>query len=63
MLERPVFFEQGQPPAEKPLGLAAAVGYSVWQAAELPMLLYIFEYLTRETLLAWMRDPVSGPAA
>lgn len=63
MLERPEPFEQGQPPPEKPLGLAAAVGPNVWQAEELPMLLFVFEHITRGTLLAWLRDPVGGPTA
>ena len=63
MLAEPTLWEQGQPQAEKPLGLAAAVGAAVWQATDLPMLLHIFEHITRRTLLAWMHDPAGGPTA
>jgi hypothetical protein len=63
MLEEPRVVQQGQAPPEKPLGLATAVGGAVWQAAELPMLLHVFEYITRETLLAWLRDSEQGPTA
>lgn len=61
MLEAPGRFEHGQPPIEKPLGLAVGHGGSVWQAHELPMLLHVFEYVTREALLRWMHDRESGP--
>ena len=61
MLEEPGLLEVGQPPIEKPLGLAVGFGGSVWQADELPMLLHVFEYITRESLLRWMHDLESGP--
>lgn len=61
MLEEPWRFGRREPSIEKPLGLAAGFEDSVWQADELPMLLHVFEYITRESLLHWMRDPESGP--
>lgn len=63
MLDQPAQLDEGQCPAEKPLGLAAAVGSAVWQAAEMPMLLHVFEYVTRTALLSWFRDTTDGPAA
>ncbi|MDF1595747.1 MAG: hypothetical protein P1T08_06580 [Acidimicrobiia bacterium] len=38
---------------ERPLGLAAAVGQSVWKAEDLPMYLHIFEHIARRALLTW----------
>lgn len=61
MLDEPRVLDEGQPPIERPLGLAAAAGSTVWQKDELPMLLHIFEYITRETLLAWIHDENEGP--
>jgi hypothetical protein len=41
---------------EVPSGKSAAVGTSVWQAPDTPMLLYTFEHIVRNVLLNWWRS-------
>lgn len=41
---------------EAPSGEWTAVGTSVWQAADTPMLLYTFEHIVRNVLLNWWRS-------
>lgn len=38
---------------ERPIGLAAGFLGSVWMAADLPMMLHVFEYIVREALRSW----------
>lgn len=39
--------------AERPLGLAAGTGGAMWDNKETPMLLHVFEHITRGVLLNW----------
>jgi hypothetical protein len=39
--------------AERPLGLAAGTGGAMWDNNETPMLLHVFEHITRGALLRW----------
>jgi hypothetical protein len=53
--------------AERPPGLYTAVGTSVWQPRDAPMLLYTFEYIVRNALQKWWESmdsvaAVSGTA-
>lgn len=57
MCEAPSRFEAGwAAPTEKPLGLASGVLSGVWLQGDTPMLLHIFEYITRSALLAWWQS-------
>lgn len=47
--------------AERSPGLAASASGAVWKAEDLPMHLWVFEYIARCSLLAWWRS--QGPAA
>lgn len=42
--------------AERPLGLAAGTGGAMWDNEETPMLLHVFEHITRGALLRWWED-------
>jgi hypothetical protein len=39
--------------SERPFGLAAGTGGAMWDNDETPMLLHVFEHITRGTLLRW----------
>ena len=39
--------------AERPMGLAAGTGGAMWDNEETPMLLHVFEHITRGALLNW----------
>lgn len=39
--------------AERPFGLAAGTGGAMWKNKETPMLLHVFEHITRGALLSW----------
>lgn len=39
--------------AERPFGLAAGTGGAMWNNEETPMLLHVFEHITRGVLLGW----------
>lgn len=41
---------------ERPTGLAAGTNGGVWMAEDLPMLIWVFEYLVRQSLLAWWSE-------
>jgi hypothetical protein len=40
--------------AEKPMGLACATLHGVWLAKDTPMLIHMFEYITRGVLVNWL---------
>jgi hypothetical protein len=40
-------------PTEKPLGLSEFAHGGHWQASDTPMLLWVFEYIVRSSLMAW----------
>lgn len=42
--------------AEKPLGLACSTLNAIWAAKDTPMLLHVFEHITRGSLVNWMRE-------
>jgi hypothetical protein len=44
---------------ERPLGLAASMKGGVWVSKDIPMLLYTFEYITRQVILNWWKSVVS----
>lgn len=41
--------------AERPFGLAAGTGGAMWDNEETPMLLHVFEHITRGVLLGWWK--------
>ena len=41
--------------SEKPMGHATQVGGSSWLAEDVPFLLHVFEYITRQSLQAWWK--------
>jgi len=41
--------------AERPFGLAAGTGSAMWDNKETPMLLHVFEHITRGVLLGWWK--------
>jgi hypothetical protein len=45
-------------PAERSLGLASSVRGGVWVANDTPMLLHVFEYITRNVLQKWAEQSV-----
>jgi hypothetical protein len=50
--------------SERPLGLAAGTGGAMWDNEETPMLLHVFEHITRGALLRWWKEvgrPDRGP--
>lgn len=55
MCEGPREFDDGRP-IERPDGLSTSALDAKWAAADAPMLLWVFEYITRQTLLAWWRQ-------
>jgi len=46
--------------AERPLGIAAGMGGAMWDNDETPMLLHVFEHITRGTLLRWWDGSVES---
>jgi hypothetical protein len=42
--------------SERPLGLGAGTGEATWSNEETPMLLHVFEHITRGALLRWWRE-------
>ena len=52
MCEPPHVLDEGVP-LETPLGLSSQIGGSAWLAQDTPMLLHVFEYLTRRALQKW----------
>ncbi|GAA2564611.1 hypothetical protein GCM10010435_41280 [Winogradskya consettensis] len=52
MCQPPHVLEEGVP-LEVPLGLSSQIGGSAWLARDTPMLLHVFEYLTRVALQKW----------
>jgi hypothetical protein len=42
--------------AEKPIGLAVSTLGGVWRAEDIPMLLHVFEYITRSVLTKWIMN-------
>jgi len=70
---QPPYGEAGwDAPAEVPIGGATSAQFGVWRREDLPMYLYVFEYIVRACLLAWLSSggakrangkPLSAPAA
>jgi hypothetical protein len=50
-------------PAEIPAGLAAASHGGVWIAEDTPMLLHIFEYVSRNAILSWWKSLTANATA
>ena len=48
---------------EKPAGLNSRTKGAVWSAKDTPMLLHLFEYIVRKSLLAWWQEMVDEPVA
>lgn len=48
--------------SERPFGLAAGTGGAMWWNEETPMLLHVFEHITRGALLRWWKEaaPLGG---
>lgn len=53
MCEPPMKYQESDPPAEIPLGLAMRAMGGTWLHEDTPMLLHTFEYLVRGALLNW----------
>ncbi|KAB1923422.1 hypothetical protein F8280_16060 [Micromonospora noduli] len=53
MCEPPQYNDSDEPPAEIPLGLWTQRGPSGWKAEDTPLLLHVFEYITRSALQQW----------
>jgi hypothetical protein len=52
----PNFKEEGEViHLEKPYASAYAMGGGVWQEKDIPMLLNVFEFIVRNTLLQWWK--------
>ncbi len=65
MCEAPYFDQESKQFADKPLGLASKSHGSVWTAADTPILLHAFEYISRGALTTWwdsMANQVKGSA-
>jgi hypothetical protein len=62
LIRAPMKFEDGAPHVEKPIALGSSMYGSYWPAESLPMHLHVFEFLTRETLKAWLADEDEGPS-
>ncbi len=45
--------------SERPFGLAAGTGGAMWKNKETPMLLHVFEHITRGVLLRWWESKAS----
>jgi hypothetical protein len=58
MTEPPDKHESWEAVAEKPTGLAQSSGGGSWVAADTPMLLHMFEYITRNALCKWWKSMV-----
>ena len=43
-------------PSEIPIGLASSMLGGVWKAEDTPMLLHVFEYISRNAILSWWRS-------
>ena len=43
-------------PSEIPTGLASSMMGGVWKAEDTPMLLHVFEYISRNAILCWWRS-------
>ena len=43
-------------PSEIPTGLASSMMGGVWKAKDTPMLLHVFEYISRNAILSWWRS-------
>ena len=43
-------------PSEIPTGLASSMMGGVWEAKDTPMLLHVFEYISRNAILSWWRS-------
>jgi len=50
--------DEGYP--EKSLGLATQSQGAIWNAEDTPMLLHLFEYIVRKSLLAWWKKMADG---
>jgi hypothetical protein len=61
MTEPPYRYETWDTVAEKPIGLAQSTGGGTWRAADTPMLLHTFEYMTRSVLNSWWKSIVPAP--
>lgn len=60
MCEPPRSFD-GESPIERPLGLSTMTLDGEWIAEDVPMLLWVFEHIARESLLAWWAQlPTNG---
>ena len=57
MLDPASSVAKGDPLIEKSLGTATGAGDAVWTSDQTPMLLHVFEFITRSALLAWMSEP------
>lgn len=60
MCESPVKDPVTKVPSEVPIGLASAYAGGVWEAHDTPMLLHVFEFITRRSLLGWLSSKTSG---
>jgi hypothetical protein len=43
-------------PSERPVGMATSAGGGTWVAKDTPLLLHVFEYIARNSLLGWWRE-------
>ncbi len=59
MTEPPFKHKSWDAVAEKPIGLAHSAGGGSWVAADMPMLLHVFEYVTRSALGSWWMSMTS----
>ena len=62
MCEPPNVLDDGHP-IGAPMGLSTMALDGEWIAADAPMLLWVFEHITRQTLLAWWNRLPMWPGA
>lgn len=58
MCDPPFQFSADQPFSERPLGLSQTAQGGTWQQSDQPMLLHLFEYVTRNAILGWWRSVI-----
>lgn len=60
MCQPPFQHESWKSLSEKPIGHATSMRGGVWLAKDTPMLLHIFEYIVRHSLIKWWRSMVES---
>jgi hypothetical protein len=58
MCEPPMLHPEWKAPAEKSMGLAASAMGGTWLSKDTPMLLHVFEYIVRNSLLNWWKSMI-----